>query len=715
MGVISALCWLMACLLTACTARAIFRFKRLKFSEGAFAIYMGMGISIVFTAVWYVCSLTGLLFNSYTVLAGTVIIMALSVYYRYKKGYFYVDEAGDMDRDRRTLKKEFLFGFLMFALLFGLAVYVKGYKPFIDHQTEQYMDFGFVKAMYRQQRLPFEDLWAAGRNVNYYYLGQAVTVFLCRLSFVSPEYGYNYMLATLFAALTMSVFSLIRAFVSVFTGDKKGVPLLSGIVSALLCSCGGNGHFIVCGIFEQALNRLFIHDKDPGYWFPSSTLFIGYDPDTLDKAKHEFPAYTLVLGDLHAHVCNMLFTIPLLAVLIDYVLKKDDEWEGDGRYISSHTVLMGILLGLFRGVNMWDFPIYFVVCGAVILFADMRKRGISLYTLAYVLIKGLIIFLTGFILMLPFSLRYKLPAAGLHFCDRHSPLYKLVIIWFPYIIGALFLLVLSFGKLLEKKEGERDDKRMEEDIGFLTVIAITLCAIGLILLPEIIYVKDIYGYEYERYNTMFKLTFQAFILLSMMMGVTVGLLLNEKEKYAKVPAGILLLLSLLLIFYMPWSVRSWFGNVLKTDKWRGITAVDPLMADPSYDDLREAVRIINKDERRKVHIIEESGDSYSPENRLSTLTGAPCVCGWFVHEWVWRNDPEAIKQRRAEVRAFYESGDEEYCRKLADKYALDYIYVGSSVRKRYNVAYEGFLSMGERVWEDPDRGYMLIRLSPGTQ
>ena len=40
-------------------------------------------------------------------------------------------------------------------------------------------------------------------------------------------------------------------------------------------------------------------------------------------------------------------------------------------------------------------------------------------------------------------------------------------------------------------------------------------------MPEVIYVKDIYGGEHYRANTMFKLTYQAFILFGMMMGYVI--------------------------------------------------------------------------------------------------------------------------------------------------------------------------------------------------
>ena len=698
MELITSLAWLATCLLLAMTARCLFHFRRLRFVDGAFTIHMGLGMAFVFMAVWFVCSVTGLAFNSLTAYLGIFFFLTLSLLYRYKKGYFNIDKTEGENRDPGLERKRFLFGFFLFAALFLLAVFVKGYKPLIDHQTEQYMDFGFMNAMYRQQKLPFEDLWSLGSRVNYYYLGQALSVLMCRLSFVSPDHGYNYMLCTIFAALTLSVFSLVSAFLASFEGMKKGIPVFGGTVSALLSSCGGNGHFIIYGIFKQIYRKHILHDGDYSYWFPSSTLFIGYDPETLDKAKHEFPSYTLVLGDLHAHVLNMLFTIPLLAVLLDHVL--DDDGEGKGRYLSSNIIIMGILLGLFRGVNFWDFPIYFVVCGAVILFSDLRKYGCRPGTILSVLVKGLIIYLIGTVLMLPFTRAYISPASGIHICDRHSPVVKLLIIWFPFFISSICVLVYLFGRMSDKKD----------QTGILSVIAITLCGLGLILLPEIVYVKDIYGDEYERYNTMFKLTFQAFILLSVITGAGAGLLMNEEKRAWRIWSWILTGLSVMLIAYMPLSVNAWFGNVLRTELRQGIRATSFMEDDPSYDDVRDAVRILKEDGRRRLHIIEEAGNSYSPENRLSVFAGAVTVSGWYVHEWVWRNDPDDVGKRHEEVRRFYESGDRDYCRDMADKYDLDYIYVGNKVREKYAVAYEGFVWLGETVWENPGEGWMLIKV-----
>lgn len=69
-----------------------------------------------------------------------------------------------------------------------------------------------------------------------------------------------------------------------------------------------------------------------------------------------------------------------------------------------------------------------------------------------------------------------------------------------------------------------------------------LCAIGLILIPEIVYVRDIYENGNARANTMFKLTYQAYILFGMTMGYGIyRMLVVSKQKIIRIFSGIGLL------------------------------------------------------------------------------------------------------------------------------------------------------------------------------
>ena len=52
------------------------------------------------------------------------------------------------------------------------------------------------------------------------------------------------------------------------------------------------------------------------YWFPDATRYIGYNPyREEDRTIHEFPCYSFVLGDLHAHVVNIMFVLLVIAFL----------------------------------------------------------------------------------------------------------------------------------------------------------------------------------------------------------------------------------------------------------------------------------------------------------------------------------------------------------------------------------------------------------------
>lgn len=713
--------WLMMCLVIAMVMKPLFPLESIRPADGGFSVSLGLGSGVLFVSVWFVCALTGLPFDTVSCMTAPVVFAAaFFTLLRCKQNR--KKDAGDIFGER----KRFLTGFCVFSLLFIIAVWVKGFKPIIDFQTEQYMDYGFMNAIFRQKKVPFEDIWFAGSDVNYYYLGQAAAVFLCRLAFVAPEYGYNLMLCMIFAFLLVSVFSLTQAFLVQIPLMNRQCSLTGGIMASLMCTCGGNGHWIIYGIIDRISNKIKGTVPEKRYWFPNSTLFIGYDPDLPDKAKHEFPSYTLILGDLHAHVCNMLFSIPLLILLFDYVLDEKslrddrDKAEGTqraeglaGRLFDRRLILIGIILGLFRGVNYWDFPIYFVVVGAVILFCDLKRYGIGKSTVFTVLLKGLLIYLTGALLMLPFTLKYEKPFSGIYLCDRHSPILKLTVIWFVHVIIVVSLLLyILVPKCTKRENGQKTCFTVHE----LIMTAVSLCGLGLLIMPEFIYVKDIYGDEFQRYNTMFKLTFQGFILLSISAGICTGIFLNAVLRNGK---RSIMLRSLGMIYcaaalalsaYMGWSVREWFGDVSDPSLRKGISAADFIIEEPLYDDVREAIWILNEDPDRKLHIIEEAGSSYSPQNRLSVFTGAATLAGWYVHEWVWRNDLDVIKERRKAVKAFYTCGDEEYCRKIVDRYDIDYIYVGPGAVQRYDVNREGFYGLGDHVWESNDGEYMLIKV-----
>lgn len=85
-----------------------------------------------------------------------------------------------------------------------------------------------------------------------------------------------------------------------------------GLLRGGAVSLAGNMHYVIYGCIRQWLGL-----NESAYWFPSSTRYIGYDPLVEnDRTIHEFPSYSFVLGDLHAHVVNVMFVLLVLGLFI---------------------------------------------------------------------------------------------------------------------------------------------------------------------------------------------------------------------------------------------------------------------------------------------------------------------------------------------------------------------------------------------------------------
>lgn len=93
------------------------------------------------------------------------------------------------------------------------------------------------------------------------------------------------------------------------------------------------------------------------------------------------------------------------------------------------------------------------------------------------------------------------------------------------------------------------------------------------LIPELFYVRDIYENGYARSNTMFKLTYQAFIMFGIAMAYAIiRLLLWKGRKLARTLGAVGLALVLLTCGYFGYAVECWFGNVRDVSGYRCLDA-----------------------------------------------------------------------------------------------------------------------------------------------
>lgn len=724
-GRLSAIRMLLACIVIAAVFRPLLPFEKMTLFDGGFSYSLIFGLFISFFLTYLLCGISGnripfdypVCFIALFVVAGGGFLLKygrFDIFSICRKSFLKGSGEHFSFKNASVWVVDFLRAAAVFSILFVIFYWIRGFRPDITCSTEQYMDYGFMQMFWREKTMCPEDIWQCGNVLNYYYLGQAFTTFLGRLSFVCPEYGYNLSFCVLYSLLGISVFTLVSGILSYFE-IKSTVSKIAGVFGATVTLLSSNAHFLIYGIiipFAEKITGKSLNYRE-FYWFPDATTFIGNYPDVADKGKTEFPAYSFQIGDLHAHVIGLFFTVLLLALLWEYAMDNK----------GAPILLTTLLLAFFTGSNYWDAPIYYVISGAVILFCELRKTKVNItykegckppteYAKAVgrVLLLGLIMQLAGWLLMLPFSKEFIKMESGVFFCENHSPLGKMFILWGIPVMVATVLLVYIIGELYVNQKAKTDRPgllgQQDYSYGYLYLIVLILCAIGLVLVPEVVYVKDIYGVEYARFNTMFKLTYQAFLIFSILTGVAFGMFASSMA-YKRF-AICICVIELLLSTYSINATKNWFGDVFDYNARKGISAGAYLYG--NYDTLAEinAIAIINRDPRRNIHIMEAGGNSYTPDNKLSVFTGGCDVAGWYVHEWMWNNESDETQRRHDDVRLFYECGDDVTCKRLLDQYDIDYIFVGPREHYYYNVKEAGFDGLGEVVWQDENGMKLMV-------
>ena len=561
--------------------------------------------------------------------------------------------------------------------------YVRANNPDI-HGLEKFMDFGFLNSILRSNYFPPKDMWYTPLSINYYFFGHLITAVLTKLSFLPSFITYNLMLATLFTLTFTASFSIgINLFEKANLSIKA---IIAGLVSAFLVSFGGNLTTI------YAFFKPYVPADKPvpfwqlpfqpfnfpnSYWYPNATRFIYH-------TIHEFPIYSFVVSDLHGHVLDIPFV--LLTVLFIFVLLSKQK-------ISVWNVLfLAFLFAIMYMTNAWDGLIYFLLVFIFLAVSNFHKDHSLVFseTTLYRFFKQILVILFGFIVFsLPFSVNFKPFVSGIgvlcaptfltnigklgpflfeaNHCQR-TPFWQFIMLYgFFYFFVVSFLFFLRFKK---KYQFTRSD---------IYVLLLIFLSTILILVPEFVYVKDIYP-DYYRANTMFKLVYEAFILLSLSTGyILVKLISGIKRKKFLLPFFIVSFILLFLISIYPvFAINSYYNDLKGYQGLDGTTYLASL-----YPNDYQLINWLNAKIKGQPVILEASGDSYTDYARISANTGLPTVIGWSVHEWLWRGTYDIVAPRITDVQTLYTTTNLSVERELIKKYNISYVVVSELERQKY--------------------------------
>jgi uncharacterized membrane protein len=211
-------------------------------------------------------------------------------------------------------------------------------------------------------------------------------------------------------------------------------------------------------------------------------------------------------------------------------------------------------------------------------------------------------------------------------------------------------------------------------------LLLAAAGIGLVLLPELVYLQDSFG---TRMNTVFKFWYQAWLLLAC--AGALGIALAWRRRGAAGAAALLGVLGLAAGLIYP-------AVALET-KTGGFGSPHPTLDALAWVERwrpaeLEAIRWIRRSTPRDAIVVQRSGDSYRPEHNLvSVVTGRPTLLGWGGHEVQWRGESFgrlAAGREEALARIYAPPSREELVGALA-AWGVGYVYLGPEERNRYGV------------------------------
>jgi YYY domain-containing protein len=519
-------------------------------------------------------------------------------------------------KDLECIWKQLVVEEVVTLVMFAFFLLIRWLNPDLWHPWrggEKPMDFSYLNAVIKSTVFPAYDPWYAGGYINYYYYGQVVIGLPMKLLGVAPATAYNILLALWYGMLSVGVFSLawnitkaifggestegkVKVFdlafwagltamlVVGFLGNLGEVKLFSDAIKTL----GSGGQAITDGNFVQkvqwllaGIGRLFQGEVLPisagsWYWNPSRTI--------PGEAITEFPFFTFLYGDFHAH----LIAMPVVAAAMGWglsVLMSKGQWhEKRKRNVIGAILgflLGGLIIGALKPINTWDFYTFLILNLIILAYVGwqyvpaVRNRWLSpkLTKVVQIGLGVVVLYFLASLLYQPFN-RWFYPGYGqisiwdgdrtplASYLNHWGLLLFLIVFWFGwesyqwmagtkvsslkrwegvkswFVVGLLLIGVILVGLLLMKVQ--------------IAIIALPLClwALALLIAPGqpdgkkllffmagtgllltiVVELVHLVG-DIGRMNVVFKLYLQAWMFLALVAGIGLAITWRDQSQW----------------------------------------------------------------------------------------------------------------------------------------------------------------------------------------
>ena len=626
-------------------------------------------------------------------------------------------------------------------LVFGLVLLARAQAPDAVG-TEKPLDLMILNAVHGARTLPPPDPWLAGSTLSYYHLGHLGMDILGRLSGNAPSVAFNLATATAggFAAVAIAgvaidVLALGRAGGRI---PRRTMLIAAGVAVAMLLlvtplvglvnlaaanGLGERAWWAALGVEGTPIEVGAESGVPTAYWWWwTSTRVL---PGTIN----EFPAFTLLLGDPHAHLLALPLDLVALALAVS-------TFEGGApltwlRWMMQPERLL-LTAAVFAAIvmtNPWDIVVYGGLWGGAAILAYLRTGWswpMAIFgAVRWAIAPGAI----AAFLAMGFLGSLDAPPIGLApVVGEHSDPVRWLLVWLPsllvvgaaivlrrprierpsIVLASIFAVLPAVAWIAVVAAGDRGEL-LARGSGWITVVALTVglavtvaaalsadmrdrgysaalallaAAILVLLVLELFHVDDAFP---GRFNSVFKFGFNAWVLLA----VAGGALVAFAWERCVLPSGFVargttfvgvtlaLLVAAVTASFVPAMAlsRAAEGQVSGLDATAYLRSADPGLAVAA-----EWVRG-HLDPARDV-VVQAVAESYTAGDMLAATTGVPTLLGWPNHERQWRRSVPEV-ERRAAVDAIYAGGAVPATAEVARRFGVTYVYIGRDERSAY--------------------------------
>ena len=723
----------------------------------------------------------------------------------------------------------------LFTISFAVALYLRSFVPEIGI-PEKPADFAFINGILRSDYFPPQDPWLSGSSITWFYFGHLNMATLTKLTNIASSITFNLSIALVVSLAATGVFGIVYNLLATRLRWRAILFGLVGVVSLLFLSnvvgvvellsangFGSDGFYRALDIFDitQAV--------ESPKWYPTEFWWIVRSVQVASPFDgREFPFFTFLQGDLHAHMMVIPFDFLALAAILD--LWRSDYAVDVGKLRPGAQLRLGfvsipiqgaarvayaafefwrrhalrlaaiaLVVGAVGFVEIWALPVLLLLLVVIPIGKRyVQEGGLTLEGMASALALGLPPAILAVLAFSPFYLGLRSVSEGVQpievlyrgFAPLNATItrpHHFIYLWAPHIWLLLTFALVALGLVARRATAMRSaedagiwrrrllsvaavawlalaplslwvvlilvkrgpfglaDEVATRGSGWITVIIVgalltlamlayrwvaerseeseerrsllfsimlAIAALLLLLGMELFWVQDPFG---TRFNTTFRLGFQAWILLSVTIAYALYFILSHWWVDIRSALGIkavwagvtLVIIVAALVYPLP-------ATLWRTSEFKLEQTLDGLAYVKAYNlDGYQSFLWLGENVPADAVVLEAVGVDYiAGRAQVSGSTGLQTVLGWPWHECRWRGlretplperpacqdplFPPLLAERNEAVEKIYTAPDLSEAVPLLQRYDIKYIYVGPVEKDVYG---EAGLSKFERDFE----------------